>query len=223
MGIFQKTYEAFALRKERNKAETKRAAAQSRLDRLTANRQALINPYDKVKDLSGMITNPYANLSVATGAAEMQAEQADIALANTLDTIRQVGMGAGGATALAQAALQSKKEISANIEQQEVQNQKLKAAGEQQKQQLQTQEKQRVQEAEAQGRMYEFEKGEARQFRDENRQASLINNYENYANAMRLSQMSAISEGVGAFEAPFGKFAEQAAGKIGTQMLENIQ
>ena len=78
-----------------------------------------------------------------------------------------------------------------------------------QKQQLQTQEKQRVQEAEAQGRMYEFEKGEARQFRDENRQASLINNYENYANAMRLSQMSAISEGVGAIEAPFGKFAEQ--------------
>ena len=67
-------------------------------------------------------------MSVATGAAEMQAEQADIALANTLDTLRQVGMGAGGATALAQAALQSKKEISSSIEQQEVQKPKIKSS-----------------------------------------------------------------------------------------------
>ena len=116
-------------RKQRKYAEDKRDSAQLRLDNLKANRPAIINPYSDVKDLSGMITNPYAHLSIATGAAEMQAEQADIALANTLDTLRQVGMGAGGATALAQAALQSKKGISASIEQQEVQNQKLQAAG----------------------------------------------------------------------------------------------
>jgi len=61
-----------------------------------------------------MISNPYANLSVATKAAEMQAEEADISLANTLDTIRQTGMGAGGATALAQAAAKSKSEVSAS-------------------------------------------------------------------------------------------------------------
>ena len=77
------------------------------------------------------ITNPYANLSVATQAAEFQAEQADIALANTLDTLRATGAGAGGATALAQAALKSKQGISANIEQQEVKNEQLKAQGEQ--------------------------------------------------------------------------------------------
>ena len=35
----------------------------------------------------------------------MQAEEADIALANTLDTLRATGASAGGATALAQAAL----------------------------------------------------------------------------------------------------------------------
>jgi hypothetical protein len=52
-----------------------------------------------------MITNPYENLGVATQAAEFQAEQADIALANTLDTLLATGAGAGGATALAQAAL----------------------------------------------------------------------------------------------------------------------
>ena len=77
------------------------------------------------------ITNPFANLGVATQAAEMQIEQTDIALANTLDAIRATGAAAGGATALAQAALQSKKDVSANIEQQEVQNEKLRAQGQQ--------------------------------------------------------------------------------------------
>ena len=76
------------------------------------------------------ITNPYANLAVATQAAEFQAEQADISLANTLDTLAATGAGAGGATALAQAALQSKKGISASLEQQEVANEKLRAQGE---------------------------------------------------------------------------------------------
>lgn len=76
------------------------------------------------------ITNPFANLGVATQAAEMQIEQTDIALANTLDAIRATGAAAGGATALAQAALQSKKDVSANIEQQESQNEKLRAQGE---------------------------------------------------------------------------------------------
>lgn len=76
------------------------------------------------------IRNPMANLGVATQAAEMQIEQTDIALANTLDAIRATGAAAGGATALAQAALQSKKDVSANIEQQEVQNEQLRAQGE---------------------------------------------------------------------------------------------
>ena len=52
-------------------------------------------------------------------------------MANTLDTIRATGAAAGGATALAQAALQSKRNVSANIEQQEVQNEKLRAQGQQ--------------------------------------------------------------------------------------------
>ena len=85
-------------------------------------RQGIVNPYQNLE-------NPYKNLSVATQAARMQAEEADIALANTLDTLRATGKGAGGATALAQAALRSKKDISANIEQQEVANEKLKAQG----------------------------------------------------------------------------------------------
>ena len=90
---------------------------------LEQNRQKVINPYANV-------TNPYANLQVATKAAEMQADQTDIALANTLDNLRQTG--AGGATALAQAALKSKQGVSADIQRQEAQNQKLQAQGQQQ-------------------------------------------------------------------------------------------
>tara|TARA_R100001510_G_C7650484_1_gene208007 strand:+ start:51 stop:755 length:705 start_codon:yes stop_codon:yes gene_type:complete len=84
-------------------------------------RQEIINPYAQA-------SNPYANLQVATKAAEMQVEQSDIALANTLDSIRKTG--AGGATALAQAALKSKQGVAATIEQQEVQNARLAAQGE---------------------------------------------------------------------------------------------
>mgnify|MGYP003632361587 FL=1 len=76
------------------------------------------------------LTNPYASLGVATQAAEIQIEQTDIALANTLDTIRATGGGAGGATALAQAALQSKKGVSATIEKQEAENERMRAEGE---------------------------------------------------------------------------------------------
>lgn len=119
---------------------------------LEQNRQAIPNPYANItdlsgiaKDLSGMISNPFANLGVATQAAKMQAEEADISLANTLDTLRATGSSAGGATALAQAALQSKKGVSASIEQQEAANEKLKAQGAQDVQKAKMEEAQRLQ------------------------------------------------------------------------------
>lgn len=117
-------------------------------------RQPITNPYSDVQayqyeDLSDTFNNPYNNLKVATQAAEFQAQQTDQALANTLDTLRSGGMGAGGATALAQAAAQSKQGISASIEQQEVQNQKLRAQGEEALQQRIVSEKSRVQAGEA--------------------------------------------------------------------------
>ncbi len=118
---------AISSAKKAKQAKRKASRAKSRVQTIERNRQAIINPYENVtdlsgmaKDVSGMASNPYANLSVATQAAEMQAEEADIALANTLDTLRATGSSAGGATALAQAALQSKKGIAANIEQQEI-------------------------------------------------------------------------------------------------------
>ena len=105
-----------------NKAKVEQGKFLDDIRTLEKNRQDVINPY-------ASLTNPYANMSVATKAAEMQAEQADIALANTLDTLRATGTSAGGATALAQAALKSKQGIAASIEKQEVQNERLRAQG----------------------------------------------------------------------------------------------
>lgn len=104
------------------KAKEKQQQYLDDIKTLEQNRQEVINPYANV-------TNPYANLQVATKAAEMQADQTDIALANTLDNLRQTG--AGGATALAQAALKSKQGVSADIQRQEAQNQRLQAQGQQ--------------------------------------------------------------------------------------------
>ena len=167
-------------RRAAKRAEADARAAQRKIDSIMASRQAAINPYEgttnlsgMASDLSGMINNPFAQLGVATQAAEIQMEQSDIALANTLDTLRSTGSGAGGATALAQAALQSKKGIAANIEQQEAQNEQLKAQGEQtanqqrmaeaQRQQgIAISEGQRLQSADAAGKQFQFQVNEDR-------------------------------------------------------------
>ena len=85
-------------------------------------RQDIENPFAN-------LSNPYENLAVATQAAEIKMEQTDQALANTLDTLRETGAAAGGATAIANAALKSKQGIAASIEKQEVDNQRLQAKG----------------------------------------------------------------------------------------------
>jgi hypothetical protein len=154
---------------------------------IEANRQAVPNPFanfedvsSMAKDLSGMMSNPYLNLGVATQAAEFQAEEADIALANTLDTLRSSGASAGGATALARAALESKKGVSATIEKQEADNAKAAARGEEvlqaakvgeatRLQGVQMSEAQRMQEAEAQGVDYQFKGEEDRTMQQLNR------------------------------------------------------
>lgn len=147
------------------------------LNKALAERPDVINPYANVKDLSGQITNPFANLQVATGAAEMQAEQADISLANTLDTLRATGAGASGATALAQAALQSKQGIAATIQQQEAQNAQLRAQGEQAAINARLAEQQRLQQADILGQTFMFQARESRNIADIARASGLIQQY----------------------------------------------
>jgi len=139
-------------RRARRRAAAEKRKLKGELNSLEKSRQKIVNPYSNTKDLSslakdlsGKLSNPYGNLSVSTAGAAMQVEEADIALANTLDTLRATGASAGGATALAQAALQSKKGVAAGIEQQEAANEKLRAQGEQYLQQAQIQEQRRLQ------------------------------------------------------------------------------
>ena len=163
-------------RKAEEQAQKDRDRIQRQMAAFEANRQAVINPYadvtsneDMIADMKDNLSNPYASLGVATQAAEIQMEQTDIALANTLDTLQASGASAGGATALAQAAKQSKKEVSANIEQQEAQNEKLRAQGEESLQakemqltQMEMAESARVQNAEAQGKAFVYGAQESR-------------------------------------------------------------
>ena len=143
-------------RDDRKRAELETQRLKGELTTLENTRQPIINPYENISDTSGELTNTYANLGVATEAAKFQAEQADISLANTLDTLRATGASAGGATALAQAALQSKKQVSASIQLQEAQNQKLYAQGEERLNNMRMQEQQRLQSADVMGKQFMF-------------------------------------------------------------------
>jgi hypothetical protein len=207
------------------------ARREAEIAELERNRQAIPNPYANfqdisgmAKDLSGMISNPFANLGVATQAAKFQAEEADMSLANTLDTLRATGASAGGATALAQAALQSKRGVSASIEQQESQNEKLKAQGKaemeqaklaeaQRVQNVQMSEAQRMQIAESEGVKFKYGEQESRDIAKLNRlsgQAAQAN-----ANRMAAKQAenAAIGAGIGAVGSIIGGAIGGGGGK----------
>ena len=198
-----------AAKRRRRAAERAARQKQKELNHLEKTRQSVINPYagvtslaDMAKDLSGELSNPFANLGVATKAAEIQIEQSDIALANTLDTLRATGASAGGATALAQAALKSKQGVAASIEQQEAQNEKLKAQGEATLQSQRMAEKQRIQgiqisegaraqDAQAQGKAFEFNAREQRQTAKINRVAGQLANQQQAAAQAEADQSAA--------------------------------
>ena len=124
---------------------------QAALDALVEERPAFQNPYENMTNQFANLDNPYANLTVATEAFKMQAEQADMALANSLDVMMETGQAAGGATALAQAALQSKRGIAASIQAQETQNKAMAAEGEANIQKMKAEGAQRLDEMKAQG------------------------------------------------------------------------
>ena len=214
-------------RKAAGRARDAQEAARLELAAIKKRRKPITNPYANSKDLSslatdlsGQINNPFASLGVATQAAEIQIEQADIALANTLDTLRATGASAGGATALAQAALQSKKGVSASIESQEAANEKLKAQGAQQLQQMKMSEQQRLQSisisegqrmqaADAQGKQFMFSAEEQRINMDLNRAAG----QETQASQNLIDANTATMGGYASAITAFGTVAAASMGK----------
>jgi hypothetical protein len=203
--------------------ETERKAAEIAL--LEQNRQAIPNPYanirdlsDIAKDLSSQITNPFVNLGVATQAAKMQAEEVDISLANTLDTLRATGASAGGATALAQAALQSKKGVSATIEQQEADNEKLKAQGAAQMQEMKLAEAQRIQGIKfSEGQRMQAAESEGIKFQygeQESRDIAMLNRLSGQQAQSQLNQQSALQAQSAAYGAGISAVGSIAGGLI---------
>jgi len=198
---------AFGAKKAARRAAREKARLQKKLNTLEENRQEVINPYEDVKSLSSMISNPFANLSVATQAAEMKIEEADISLANTLDAVRATG-GAGSATALANAALKSKKGVAASIEQQEKANEDKRAQGEQQMQRAKMAEEQRIQSAEAQGKKFVFGATESRQ------QGEIDRTYAEMTGAAQ-AQAQAKADQTGAITGALGSIASIGGGMLG--------
>lgn len=194
-------------RDDRKRAELETQRLKGELTTLENTRQPIINPYENISDTSGELSNTYANLGVATEAAKFQAEQADISLANTLDTLRATGAGAGGATALAQAALQSKKQVSASLQLQEAQNQKLYAQGEERLNNMRMQEQQRLQSADVMGKQFMFNVEEQRQVAELNRTAGMLDNANQDLRDMRAAE--------GAAEANMYNSVGQVVGGIG--------
>jgi len=185
-------------RRAAKRARREAAKLERKLTELEKNRQEIINPYEGVQDLSSMLSNPFANLSVATQAAEIQMEQSDIALANTLDTIRATGASAGGATALAQAALRAKKGVAASIEGQEVANEKQRAAGEATLQRQQMSEQQRLQQADVAGRQFVFGMTEQREQQQLDRVSNQISALRGQAASASRDSTAALTGGIGA-------------------------
>ena len=177
------------------------------IEKLEGERQEIINPFAGVE---GMLTNPFANLTVATQAAEMQAQQTDLSLASTLDTLRATGAGAGGATALAQAALSSKQGISASIQQQEAQNERLRAQGQQQLERA-------LFDAEAKGKQFVFGATERREMQKLNRLSAMASGAQQQAASAEQSMIGGIGEAIGgigsfALAGGFGKEGPLAKG-----------
>jgi hypothetical protein len=199
---------ASSAKKAAQAAAREKARLQNKLNSLEKNRQEVINPYEGVTSLSSMITNPFANLGVATGAAEIKIEEADVSLAKSLDTMRATGASAGGATALAQAALRSKKGVAASIEQQEKTNQDKAAAGEQQMQRAKMSEEQRIQSAEAAGKQFVFGATEQREVKEMDR---------TYGELMGAEQdrAQAKADQTGAMTGMFGSLATIGGGMLG--------
>jgi hypothetical protein len=189
-----------AAKEEMEKQDQKANDAKLALEELEKNRQEVINPYENM-------ANEFENLGVATQASKFQAEEADIALANTLDTIMQTGGGAGGATALARAALESKRGISADIQKQEKANNDARAEGANQVQQLK-----------AQGEAYKFESQEQRDVNKMDRLQSQQDNAEIMSAQANQAKMAANQQMISAVGGMASDLTGGLTGSAGNQL-----
>jgi len=211
LSVVSGIFAAASAKKQAAAAKAQRLKLEAKLKDLENNRQQIINPYEGIQDLSAMMSNPFASLGVATGAAEMKIEEADISLANTLDLMRSTGQSAGGATALAQAALRSKKGVAASIEQQESRNEMQRAQGEAALNQQLTGEQRRLQQADVAGAQFQFNTRESRQMQELDRTSDLLSGAQNRENEAFRDETSAVTGMFGSLAGIAGEYASMNA------------
>jgi len=155
----------------------------------------LENPYESVE-------NTLEDMRVATQAAEFQSQQQQAGLAQTLDALRGAGGGTGAAAiaqALAQSQAAGQQQIAANIEQQEVMNERMAAQAGMQIQMAEAGGAMQTQMAEARGAMdiqdKEFGRTETLFGMSQQRLAA--------AREARAAATQAFGEGLGAFGAAY--------------------
>ena len=197
---------AAAARKAKRRAARRVRKLNAKLENLEENRQEIINPYDNVESLADKMSNPFTQLGVATQATAMQVEQTDIALANSLDQLRQTGGGAGGATALAQAALQSKKGVAADIERQEKSNDDKRIQGEATLQKQQIAEEKRMQEVDVQGQKFVYNETEEREQQQLDRVSGQLAQAQGQRAQAAKDQTAAITGAIGSMAGVAGSY-----------------
>jgi len=188
-GVGMGAYTAYQANEQQKEFAAKKQQQETLMEQLEANRQTIYNP------MAGL-TNEAEKVGVATQAAKIEAEEADMALANTLDTIMATGGGASGATALAQAALKSKQGISIDIQKQELQNAKNSAS---------TQMK--INEQKAQGAKWAFEEQETRDMQQLDRAQNKIDKFEAQEYAAEAQKMAAFGNIASSFVSGAGNIA----------------
>lgn len=190
VGAGMGVYTMVKAKEQQEEFKLKKEEQQALMKQLEDNRQSISNP------MQGL-TNEAEKIGVATQATKIQAEEADMALANTLDTIMQTGSGAGGATALAQAALRSKQGISVDIQKQELKNAKNVAS---------TQMK--INEQKAQGNKWAWEEQESRDMQQLDRAQNKIDKFEAQEFNAEAQKMAAFGNIASSAISGFGNISE---------------
>lgn len=181
-------------KKDAKKQEEKKQEYERQLSQLENSRQPILNQAGDIRALKSQLSNPYANLGVAVQASNLQMQQTDQALANTLDSINRAGSGAGSATALAKMAMASKAQISASLEKQELTNQQQRLQGEAQLASQKLQLDQSALGAEAAA----YQQQESRDIAQLDRMQSLASNAEAQQLAYQQQGQQALTSGLGA-------------------------
>lgn len=192
VGALGGIFSSFGAGRRARRAESMSRMYQRQLSEAERNRQAIINPYAGVKDLSSMITNPARDMQVATRSAELANEGVDLSLATTLEALRETGGGASAATALLQQANRAKLQTAGTIQQQEQQIALARAQGEQQAQRMRMQEAIRMQSADVAGQQFMFGVREQREMTKLDRLQGMSDRYANMAARYREGQQSAL-------------------------------